>query len=77
MRARCTNGRNTGSTGDQTFLFIGGNGFSGAASELNFINGVLSGDTNGDKVADFQISISIASLATTDFYASASGAHDG
>jgi serralysin len=60
---------NSGIAGDQVFSFIGGSSFTGSAGELNFVNGVLSGDINGDKVTDFQMSISgVTSLATTDFY---------
>jgi serralysin len=36
---------------------------------LSFANHVLSGDVNGDKVADFQIYVSgVPALAATDFY---------
>jgi len=46
-----------GRAGDQAFKFIGGKGFSGAAAELNCKNGIVSGDVNGDKTADFQIEV--------------------
>jgi len=56
-------------SGDQAFTFIGSKAFSGQAGQLIFIKGVLSGDVNGDKVADFQINVSgVASLAAADFY---------
>jgi serralysin len=60
---------NTALAGDQGFSFIGGSPFTGQMGQLNFSNGVLSGDVNGDKVADFRINVpSVSTLATTDFY---------
>ena len=54
---------------DQAFSYVGTTAFSGKAGELNFANGVLSGDVNGDKVADFQVNITgVSSLSATDFY---------
>jgi serralysin len=56
-------------SGDQAFTFVGGKAFSGHAGELKFSAGVLSGDINGDKIADFQIKVSgISALANSDFY---------
>ncbi|MCX7107192.1 MAG: hypothetical protein NTV66_06400 [Methylococcales bacterium] len=52
------------------FSFIGSKAFDGNAGEISFINGILSGDTNGDKVADFEISITLvggATIANADF----------
>jgi Ca2+-binding RTX toxin-like protein len=43
--------------GNQAFGFIGRGAFSGAAGQLRLEGGVLSGDTNGDKVADFEIKV--------------------
>lgn len=48
---------NTNVSGNQAFLFIGGNAFSGKAGQLQYKNGVVAGDVNGDKVADFHIEI--------------------
>ena len=49
----------SGMAGNQAFTFIGGNAFSGAAGELSaraVAGGTLiSGDVNGDRVADFAI----------------------
>ena len=60
---------NTALAGDQGFSFIGGSPFTGQIGQLNFSNGVLSGDVNGDKVADFRINVpSVSTLAPTDFY---------
>ena len=54
---------------DQAFSYIGGTAFTGAAGELNYIGGVLAGDTNGDTVADFQINIlNVAMLHASDIY---------
>jgi len=58
---------NTALAGDQGFLFIGGSPFTGQMGQLNFSNGVLSGDVNGDKVADFRINVpSVSTVSTTD-----------
>ncbi|MFB2550909.1 calcium-binding protein [Ensifer soli] len=55
--------------GDQKFTFIGKLGFSGTAGELNFRGGVVSGDVDGDGVADFQIKVSgVSTLTLGDFY---------
>ncbi|MFC4172894.1 M10 family metallopeptidase C-terminal domain-containing protein [Microvirga sp. GCM10011540] len=55
--------------GDQAFLFIGQSGFTGMAGELHFSNGVLCGDINGDRVADFQIFVQgLSALTAGDFY---------
>ena len=52
-------------SGDQSFDFIGKAAFSRSAGELRYSNGVLSGDVNGDGVADFQVSV----RNVTKFYA--------
>lgn len=60
---------NLGLSGNQAFLYVGGNTFSGVAGELNFRNSILSGDLNGDQIADFQLSLLGApSLSVTDFF---------
>ena len=41
--------------GNQKFDFIGDHGWSGHAGELAYRGSVLSGDTDGDKLPDFQI----------------------
>jgi Ca2+-binding RTX toxin-like protein len=51
--------------GDQAFSFIGDHQFSGKAGELHFVNHLLSGDVNGDKVADFGIQLEGTSVLTT------------
>jgi Ca2+-binding RTX toxin-like protein len=52
-----------GSPGNQAFKFIGAAGFHGIDGELRFAAGLLQGDTNGDKVADFEVRIVGALLA--------------
>lgn len=46
------------SRGNQSFDFIGGAGFHHTAGELRYAGGIVSGDTNGDGRADFQIHLS-------------------
>ena len=59
----------TGAAGNQAFTFIGASAFSGEAGELTFSRGVLSGDVNGDRIADFRIAVSgLSALAAGDFY---------
>jgi len=48
---------NAKAAGNQSFSFIGSKGFSGKEGELQYKNGIVSGDVNGDKAADFQIEI--------------------
>jgi Ca2+-binding RTX toxin-like protein len=62
----------TGSAGNQTFSFIGSQNFHHVAGELHYTSGaggvIVSGDVNGDGVADFSIDISgVNSLAAGDF----------
>ena len=53
--------------GDQTFRFIGDQSF-GQAGDLRYHGGVVSGDVNGDGLADFSITISNhATLTQFDF----------
>ena len=60
---------NTNIGGDQAFFYSSAGGFTGAAGELIFAYGTLSGDINGDMSADFQVSFANAtSLYATDFY---------
>lgn len=46
---------------DQAFDFVGGVAFSGVAGQLRFKSGIISGDLNGDRVADFAIAVAGAS----------------
>jgi serralysin len=55
-------------SGDQAFVFIGGGDFTGAAGQLRYTNGVVSGDVNGDSVTDLQVEITNgAALGASDF----------
>src|SRR5262249_23324684 len=69
---------NPSRAGDQGFKFIGTQGFSGKGAELHFQTfdqpgtandiTVVSGDINGDRVADFEIELSgIVSMKASDF----------
>jgi len=59
----------TRASGDQAFTFIGATAFSGKAGQLKFSRGLVSGDVNGDKTADFQIKVSgVSVLGKGDFY---------
>ena len=56
--------------GNDAFKYIGEKAFTGKAGELHFVKGVLSGDTNGDKVTDFDLSITLVgatNLVSQDF----------
>jgi serralysin len=60
---------NAGLDGDQAFNFIGGNDFAGTAGELMFLSGFLSGDTNGDMQANFEIYfVGVDTLYESDFF---------
>lgn len=55
--------------GNQNFEFIGSKAFSGEAGELRFSGGIVSGDVNGDGVADFQIAVTgVTKMYAGDFY---------
>lgn len=54
------------SSGNQAFVFKG-SAFTGVAGQVIFKNGVLSADTNGDKLADFAVALSgITTLTAGD-----------
>jgi Ca2+-binding RTX toxin-like protein len=58
----------TGASGDQGFAFIGARAFSGAAGELRYRDGVVSGDVDGDGKPDVLIEIANDhALAASDF----------
>lgn len=63
---------NTALGGDQAFAYIGNAAFSGTAGQLRYVGGIVSGDINGDGIADFQIQLQFAGgggpLAGTDFF---------
>ena len=52
--------------GNQAFGYIGAGDFTGVAGQLHFVGGVLSGDVNGDRVADFEIALpGVVTLSST------------
>ncbi len=53
-----------GTTADDAFSFIGSAAFSSHAGEVRFAGGFVSGDVDGDGVADFAIQVSGASVLT-------------
>lgn len=58
--------------GDQKFAFIGTAAFSGVAGQLHYQHSggstIITGDVNGDAIADFVIQLSgLVSLSTGDF----------
>ena len=58
---------NTTQAGNQAFSFIGSANFSNAG-QVRFAGGVVSGDVNGDKVADFAIEVkNVTALQASDF----------
>jgi len=60
---------NTKIAGDQAFSFLGQVGFHGKAGELRFADGIVSGDVNGDRSADFKITVAgLSALSKGDFY---------
>ncbi|TKD50720.1 M10 family metallopeptidase C-terminal domain-containing protein [Sphingomonas baiyangensis] len=48
---------NEGTAGDQAFAFVGSAAFNGTAGQLRYANGLLQGDIDGDRVADFTIEV--------------------
>jgi serralysin len=56
-------------SGDQAFTYQGSTAFTGAAAQLTFSDWMLRGDTDGDRVANFEIEIrGIASLPGADIF---------
>lgn len=60
---------NAAAGGDQAFSFIGNASFTGQSGQLAFAGGVLSGDVNGDRTADFRINVAgLSTMAAADFH---------
>jgi serralysin len=60
---------NTLISSNQAFTFIGGTAFTAKAGQLRLSGGVLWADVNGDKVADFAVTmVGLTSMASSDFY---------
>ena len=54
--------------GNNAFTYIGDAAFTNVAGQLHFVNGILSGDVDGNAVADFQIQfVGVSSLLATNF----------
>lgn len=59
---------NTLLLGNQAFTFIGNSAFGHISGQLQLSSGVLSGDVNGDALADFHIElIGVNALQPSDF----------
>ena len=56
-----------GTAGNQAFAFIGTGAFTGVDGQLRCSAGIIQGDVNGDKVADFEIKVNLATLVAGDF----------
>jgi Ca2+-binding RTX toxin-like protein len=57
-----------GTAGNQAFNYIGAAAFGGVDGQLRFSSGILQGDVNGDRVADFEVRVAgVTSLLATDF----------
>jgi Ca2+-binding RTX toxin-like protein len=56
-----------GTRGNQRFTFIGDDAFSGIDGQLRFANGVVQGDVNGNRIADFEIRVGVSNLVASDF----------
>jgi Ca2+-binding RTX toxin-like protein len=54
--------------GNDVFKFIGNAAFKGGGGELRSSGGIIQGDVNGDKVADFEIKVNIATMVAGDFF---------
>jgi serralysin len=60
---------NTRVAGNQAFSYLGAGAFTKVAGQLRFAGGIVSGDVNGDGIADFQIAVSgVTKLVAGDFY---------
>jgi serralysin len=54
--------------GNDKFAFFGAEAFHGGGGEVRFAGGIVRGDINGDRVADFEIKVNgISSLVAADF----------
>ncbi|HEX2555073.1 MAG TPA: family 16 glycosylhydrolase [Microvirga sp.] len=60
---------NAKTAGDEAFAFLGSKAFTGQAGQLRLASGILSGDVNGDRRADFELALAgVAGLKAGDFY---------
>jgi len=59
---------NLNRSGDQAFIYLGDKVFTGHAGELRCAAGIVWGDVNGDKVADFAIKVlGVSTLTANEF----------
>ena len=58
---------NTLRSGNNSFTFIGKDGFSDTAGELRYSGTIISGDVNGDGRADFEIDAGLTRYYSSDF----------
>lgn len=58
---------NINTSSNNKFVFIGKAGFSGTAGELRYSGTIISGDVDGDGVADFQIDAGLTKYIGSDF----------
>ena len=65
-----------GTGGNQKFTFIGTQPFHGVDGELRCVGGIMQGDVNGNRVADFEIRVNLATLlAVISSYSELSAKH--
>jgi serralysin len=59
---------NAAASGNQAFSYIGSNAFTGVCGQLSYVDGIISGDVDGDAAADFEIQVvSAPTLVANDF----------
>lgn len=58
---------NINTSANNRFVFIGKDSFSGTAGELRYAGTIISGDVDGDGVADFQIDAGLDKYIASDF----------
>lgn len=56
---------NSGLAGDQAFVFLGATAFTNVAGQLRYDGGLLSGDVNGDGLADFTVVLANSAALTS------------
>jgi len=57
----------TGTAGNQAFVFIGSNAFTGTRGEVRFSGGILQMNTGTDKIADMEIALTGVTSFSKDF----------
>jgi serralysin len=54
--------------GNDVFKFIGTAAFKGGGGEIRCSGGIIQGDVDGNKVADFEIKVNLATMVAADFF---------